>query len=98
MILTYVTRLKLKIDNCGYDKTAWPAAVKMELTRDKFVFGLLDDALKEWLLCEADLSLQRAITLAQCSESSKTQAKEMSIQNTSFQSDEVRWRSQEGDM
>jgi len=61
---SYVTRLKLKIDNCEYDKTGWPAAVKMELTRDKFVFGLLDDALKERLLCEAHLSLQRAIALA----------------------------------
>ena len=54
----YVTRLKLKSDSCEYDKEGWPAAVKLELTRDKFVFGLLDDALKERLLRESDLSLQ----------------------------------------
>ena len=89
---SYVTRLKLKIDNCEYHKTGWPAAVKMELTRDKFVFGLLDDTLKERLLREADLTLPKAIALAQRSESSKIQAKAMSVQNTSFQCDEVKWR------
>ena len=64
----------------------------MELTRDKFVFGLLDDTLKERLLREADLTLPKAIALAQRSESSKIQAKAMSVQNTSFQCDEVKWR------
>jgi len=43
----YVMRLKLKIDSCEYDKTGWPAAVKAEMTCDKFVFGLIDDVLKE---------------------------------------------------
>ena len=87
----YITRLKLRIDSCEYDKTGWPPAVKLELTRDKFIFGLLDDALKERLLREVDLSLQRAVSLAQRSESSKTQAKEMSIQSiTTFQCDEVK--------
>ena len=66
--------------------------MKMELTRDKFVFGLLDDTLKERLLREADLTLPKAIALAQRSESSKIQAKAMSVQNTSFQCDEVKWR------
>ena len=93
----YVTRLKLKIDSCEYDKTGWPPAVKLELTRDKFIFGLLDDALKERLLREVDLSLQRAVSLAQRSESSKTQAKAMSIQSiTTFQCDEVKQWSQKG--
>ena len=64
-------------------KTGWPAAVKMELTRDKFVFGLLDDALKERLL-EADLSLQRAIALAQRSESSKIKPKKCLFKTPHF--------------
>ena len=46
----YVTRLKLKVDYCEYDKTGWPAEVRAEMLRDKFVFGLRDDALKERLL------------------------------------------------
>ena len=53
-----MTRLKLKIDSCEYDKMGWPAAVKAEMIRDKFVFGLIDDSLKERLLCEADLTLE----------------------------------------
>ena len=76
----YLTRLKLKIDNCEYDKTGWPSAVKTEITRDKFVFGLIDNVLKERLLCEVDLTLECAVSLAQRSESSKLQAKEMSVQ------------------
>ena len=75
----YLTRLKLKIDNCEYDKTGWPSAVKTEITRDKFVFGLIDDVLKERLLHEVDLTLECAVSLAQRSESSKLQAKEMSV-------------------
>ena len=75
----YLTRLELKIDNCEYDKTGWPSAVKTEITRDKFVFGLIDDVLKERLLREVDLTLERAVSLAQHSESSKLQAKEMSV-------------------
>ena len=54
----YMTRLKLKIDSCEYDKTGWPAAVKAEMIQDKFVFGLIDDSLKERLLREADLTLE----------------------------------------
>ena len=54
----YMTRLKLKIDSCEYDKTGWPTAVKAEMIRDKFVFGLIDDSLKERLLREADLTLE----------------------------------------
>ena len=57
----YVTRLKLKIDSCEYDKTGWLPAVKAEMTRDKFIFGLTDDSLKEKLPRETDLTLERAV-------------------------------------
>ena len=77
----YITRLKLKIDSCEYNMTGWSATVKLELTCDKFVFRLLDNALKERLLCKVDLPLQQAVALVQRYESSKTQAKEMSIQS-----------------
>ena len=47
---TYNTRLKVQIDYCDYDRDNWPEAVKTEMIRDKFVFGIRDDHLKERLL------------------------------------------------
>ena len=73
----YLTRLKVKIDTCEYNKEGWPAAVRQELIRDKFIFGLTDDSLKERLLREASLTLSKAIEIAQRSESSKQQIKNM---------------------
>ena len=76
----YVTRLKLKVDYCEYDKTGWLAEVRAEMLRDKFVFGLRDDALKERLLVRdtTELTLELAMSLAQRSESSEVQVKEKS--------------------
>ena len=48
----YLTRIKLKLDMCEY-----AAEVHQELTRDKFVFGLTDNRLKERLFCEENLDL-----------------------------------------
>ena len=73
----YLTRLKVKIDMCEYNKEDWPASVRQELLRDKFVFGLTDDSLKERLLREASLTLSKALEIAQRSESSKQQIKDM---------------------
>ena len=73
----YLTRLKVKIDTCEYNKEGWPASVRQELIRDKFVFGLTDDSLKERLLCETPLTLSKAIEIAQRSEASKQQIKDM---------------------
>lgn len=69
----YLTRIKLKLDTCEY-----PAEVRQELTRDKFVFGVNDDRLKERLLREENLDLGKAVGMAQRTESSKQQIKEMS--------------------
>ena len=41
----------MKIDLCEYEKEGWLSAVRQELIRDKFVFGLIDNNLKERLLC-----------------------------------------------
>ena len=46
----YLTRLKTKVELCKYNKEDWPTAVRLEMLCDKFVFGLLDDSLKEQLL------------------------------------------------
>ena len=61
-----------------------------ELTQDKFVFGLIDDGLQECLPHESDLSLERAVALAQQSESSKIQVKAMASRITqAFNCDEI---------
>ena len=69
----YLTRIKLKLDTCEY-----PTEVRQELARDKFVFGLTDDRLKERLLREENLDLATAVGQAQRAESSRRQIKEMS--------------------
>ena len=87
----YLTRLKLKVDYCEYDKEGWIPAVKAEMLRDKFIFGIRDDALKERLLRETgELTLERAVSLAQRSESSKLQVKEMSTSTVSLTCDEIK--------
>ena len=88
---TYLTRLRLKVDYCEYDKDGWPAAVRTEILCDKFVFGLTDDVLKERLLRETgELTLERAVSFALHSESSKLQVKEMSTSTTAANCDEIR--------
>ena len=49
----------------------YAAEVSQELARDKFVFGLIDDRLKERLLREENLDLDTAVRQAQQAESSK---------------------------
>ena len=49
-----------------------------EMLRDGFVFGVLDDTLKERLLRENELNLTKAVEIAQRQESSKKQIKDMS--------------------
>ena len=68
----YLMRIQMKIDLCEYDKEGWPLAVHQELIRDKFVFGLIDNSLKERLPHEVD------VETAQHAELSKTQVQEMS--------------------
>ena len=66
----YLTRIQIKIDLREYDKDGWLLTVCQELIRDKFVFSITDDNLKE-LLHEADVSLARAVEMVQQAESSK---------------------------
>ena len=70
-IHTYLTRLKVQVDHCDYHKEGWPSAIKTEMIRDKFVFGLNDSNLKERLLRETDIFLDNMVILAQRTESSK---------------------------
>ena len=68
----YLTRIKLKLEMCEY-----AAEVRQDLACDKFVFGLIDDHLKERLLCEENLDLATAVGQAQRAKSLKQQIKEM---------------------
>jgi len=70
-------RLRLQADYCEYDKEGWPAVAKNEMARDKFVFGLQDNILKERLLREADISLSKLVAVAQRTESSRRHIREM---------------------
>ena len=72
----YLTLIKLKLEACEY-----ATKVHQDLTRDKFVFGLTDDRLKERLLREENLDLATAVGQAQRAESSKRQIKEMSTRS-----------------
>ena len=73
----YCTRLKVQIDHCDYKREGWPETVKIEKIRDKFVLGIQDDNLKEYLLRESDISLNKLVGLAQRTESSKQPIREM---------------------
>ena len=46
----YSMRLKVRIDHCDCKRKGWPETVKIEMIRDKFVFGIQDDYLKECLM------------------------------------------------
>ena len=59
----------------------YAAEVRQELTRDKFIFGLTDDRLKERLLREENLDLATAVGQAQRAESSKRHIREMSTRS-----------------
>ena len=76
-MLSYNTRLKVQIDHCNYEREGWPEVVKTEMIRDKLVFGIRDDNLKEHLFQETDISLSKLVGLAQRTESSKQHIREI---------------------
>ena len=67
----FVTRLKNKVKSCEY-----PSPVD-DMVRDKFVFSIRDLQVKERLLREEKLTLEKAISMARASEASKEQIKTM---------------------
>jgi len=60
-----------------------------EMVRDKFVFGLQDNNLKECLLHEADISLSKIVTLAQRAESLQRHIREMTDTRSNKSTDAV---------
>ncbi|KAL5486983.1 hypothetical protein EMCRGX_G019531 [Ephydatia muelleri] len=65
----YVTALKLMTRNCAF------GTLEEELIRDRIVCGVSSEKIKERLLRERDLTLDKAIDLCRAEEQSKTQLK-----------------------
>ena len=66
----FVTRLKNRVKSCEYESVD-------DMVRDKFVFSIRDLPVKERLLREEELTLEKAIYMARASEASKEQIKAM---------------------
>ena len=66
----FVTRLKSKVKSCEYESVD-------DLVRDKFVFSIRDLAVKERMLRDEKLTIEKAICMARASEASKEQIKAM---------------------
>ena len=87
----FVTTLKQKIKSCEY-----PAAIVDDMVRDKLVFGVRDDTVKERLLRENDLTLNKALGICRASEQSKEHLKQMkSAQSQACEVDSISRRRQE---
>ena len=66
----FVTRLKNKVKSCEYESVD-------DTVRDKFVFSIRDLDVRERLLRDENLTLEKAICMARASEASKEQIKAM---------------------
>ena len=67
----YLTELKMKSKDCEFD------AAENDMIRDKVVFSLSDQRLKERLLREPNLTLERAINTCRAAETAKAQIQAM---------------------
>ncbi len=56
------------------------------MIRDKLVFGICDGRIKERMLREADLNLQKALDICRAAESTKTQMREMTQSDAAMRS------------
>lgn len=73
----FVTRLKTMVKPCEY-------ASPEEMVRDKLVFGIKDNAVKERLLREDNLTLKKASDIARTSEISKQQIHAMKSTSNAY--------------
>ena len=74
----YVTSLRQIADKCAFD-TITPD----DILRDRIVFGIADDKVRERLLREPELSLAKALDICRASEMSQAQIKVVSELNPS---------------
>ena len=72
----FVTALKVGVKDCGYGDKA------NEMVRDRIVFGVKSDKIREKLINEgSDLTLERAIDIARTYETSRAQLKSMTSED-----------------
>ena len=71
----FVTHLKNKVKSCDYSSPV------DDMVRDKFVISIRDLQVKERLLREEKLTLEKAISMARVSEASKEQIKVMALRS-----------------
>ena len=72
----FVTALKVGVKDCGYGDKA------NEMVRDRIVFGVKSDKIREKLINEgSDLTLDRAIDIARTYETSRAQLKSMTSED-----------------
>lgn len=69
-ILTYLKELKLMVSNCNFKD-------RDVLLRDKFIFGLSDQALIEKCLRDSDITLDKAINYARAAEAASQEIQMM---------------------
>ena len=69
-VVQFVTRLKSKVKSCENELVD-------DLVRDKFVFSIRDLAVRERMLRDEKLTIEKAICMARASEASKEQIKAM---------------------
>jgi len=79
----FVTRLKNKVKTCEYSSPV------DDMVRDKFVFSIRDLQVKERLLREERLTLEKAISMERASEASKEQIKSMGPKEQNIESPTV---------
>ena len=73
----YVTELRTKASTCEFGELC------ESLVRDRIVCGIVYDTMREKLLQETDLSLQKAIDMCRASEFSKRQTKSITEKSNS---------------
>ena len=76
----YLTELKLKAKSCEF------AQLRESLIRDRVVCGITSDTLRERLLREVDISLEKAAQLCLAAEITKVQLKQMHEEDHNAQS------------
>ena len=70
----FINSLRQLVKKCGYDCPAYDETINDSVIRDQIVLGVRDPNLRERLLREDKLTLDKAIKISRASEASKRQA------------------------
>ncbi|XP_049267577.1 uncharacterized protein LOC125756713 [Rhipicephalus sanguineus] len=79
-VADYVTALRRLAENCGFGDDTLPMD---EMMRDRFVFGISNEAVQQRLLAERDLTFTVAYDMAVTAEATQRQQREIRTQSLS---------------